>query len=98
MRRRRTRISILLMRWGWTRNPDSWRIQCRNELGKRTYVLVELGDDGVVLRPAQPGPLNIGLLNVGRLRIALREAVTTYSKVRGLDAPEEVDDLGQHAA
>lgn len=63
-----------------------WSVVCRGPQGDRALLRVRLGDNGVELHPGTTGPLVLGLLDVGRLRIALREAAVQHSELRSLEA------------
>lgn len=86
--RRRQAIAFLLARFGWTGEPDAWRIRCRDGDGRRAVLRVGLGETGVVLRLGAANPLTVDPLGVGRLRNALREAVFAYSEVRSIEREE----------
>ncbi|MGQ0716131.1 MAG: hypothetical protein ACT4NP_02240 [Pseudonocardiales bacterium] len=73
-RHRTTPLLRLLGRLGWQRDPDLWTVHCRDGHGRRARILVHLSGAGVCPTVPDHGPLQLSVLQAGRLRAALRDA------------------------
>lgn len=80
---RRTPLVWLLARLRWQRDPDLWTVRCRDEHGRRTCVLVHLTAVGVSITTPSAGALQLTLLQLGRLRAALRDAAMSFDRLSG---------------
>lgn len=75
----------LLIRLGWQRDPELWTVRCRDGHGRQTRLLVHLTSAGVCLTVSEPGPLQLSVLQTGRLRAALRDAALSLDLLAGPD-------------
>lgn len=84
-RHRTTPLLRLLGRLGWQRDPDLWTVHCRDGHGRRARILVHLSVAGVCLTVPDHGPLQLSVLQAGRLRAALRDAFLGLEHLAGPD-------------
>ncbi len=82
---RTTPLLRLLGRLGWQRDPDLWTVHCRDGHGRRARILVHLSAAGVCLTVPDHSPLQLSLLQAGRLWIALRDAFLSLERLAGPD-------------
>jgi len=75
----------LLARLGWQRDPELWTVRCRDGHGHQARLLVHLTAAGICLTVSEPGPLQLNVLQTGRLRAALRDAVLSLDELAGPD-------------
>ncbi|SDY32454.1 hypothetical protein SAMN05216215_102458 [Saccharopolyspora shandongensis] len=78
---RKQRLSVLavLSRLGRPHHRYAWTISCHDTQGRRARLYVGLAPDGVTLTATQPGPITLTPMEAGRLRAAVREAVSTHA-------------------
>jgi hypothetical protein len=88
-----TCVLALLDRLGWQRDAARWTIPCRDREGGRARLRVGLAAEGVRI-----GSLTLTPLQVGRLRGALADAVTTYARLRPDDHQTPRSGASRHAA
>lgn len=81
MRRRNQRLSVLAVLSRLGRPPDryTWTIPCRDARGRRARLRVGLAPGGVTLTVTRHGPITLAPLEAGRLRAAVREALSTHA-------------------
>lgn len=82
--RRRTPLAQLLARFGCPWVAARWRVVCRDAHGQRATLTVVLSDTGVEITAGADRWI-LSPLDVGRLRICLREAVMAYSELRSAE-------------
>ncbi len=80
---RTTPLLRLLGRLGWQRDPNLWTVHCRDGHGRRARILVHLSAAGICLTVPSPGPLQLGALQAGQLRAALRDAFLSVERLAG---------------
>jgi hypothetical protein len=83
--KKRMPIAWLLRHLGRSPEESMRQVPCRDEQGRKSCLRITLGDDGVVL-DGPAGLVVLDCLDVGRLRVALREAAVDYSQARSSES------------
>ncbi|HYZ07107.1 MAG TPA: hypothetical protein VE709_00635 [Pseudonocardiaceae bacterium] len=73
----------LLVRLGWQRDPELWTVRCRDGYGRQARLLVHLAAGGIYLTVSEPGPLQLNVLQTGRLHAALHDAILSLDQLAG---------------
>lgn len=84
-RYRSTPLVQLLARLAWQRDPELWTVRCRDGRGRRASPRISLLPAGITITPTAPGPWHLTMLESGRLRGALRDALFTLDRLGGAE-------------
>ncbi len=68
-------LVVLLARLTWQRDPEVWTVHCRDGRGRRTTLRIGLTTTGIAITGTGSGPWRVTMLESGRLRGAVREAL-----------------------
>jgi hypothetical protein len=91
---RPTLLASLLARLESRRDQHLWTVRCRAERGQQARLLVNLTRNGITITATAPGPWQLALLELDRLRDVLRDARLTL----GLGTSPEPIDPGRRIA
>lgn len=78
-------LAVLLARLTRQRDPEVWTIHCRDGRGRRTTLLIGPTSNGITITATGSGPWQLALLESGRLRGAVREALLTLDQGAGTE-------------
>lgn len=91
---RPTLLASLLARLGKRGDQHLWTVRCRAGRGQQARLLVNVTRNGITITATVPGPWQLALPELDRLRDVLRDARLTL----GLDASPEPTDPGRRIA
>ncbi|PKW18738.1 hypothetical protein A8926_6865 [Saccharopolyspora spinosa] len=78
-RNQRHSVLAVLSRLGRPHDRYTWTIPCRDARGRPARLRVGLAPGGVTLTVTPPGPITLAPLEAGRLRAAVRDAISTHA-------------------
>lgn len=78
-RSRRLSVLAVLSRLGRPHDRYTWTISCHDARERRARLHVGLTPAGVTLTATGPGPITLTPMEAGRLRAAVREAISTHA-------------------
>lgn len=72
-------VLAVLFRLGRPHDRYTWTISCHDVRERRARLYVGLAPTGVTLTASRPGPITLTPMEAGRLRAAVREAISTHA-------------------